>query len=115
MKKLGLIVLLFLFGCSAALPTPPATEPAQPALESPEVTPSLAIAGTSLDPTSSLPPGPLTMVALGDSLTQGDGDESGLGYPGRLLTLVNAVRPDSTMTNLGQSGWNSDALINGDQ
>jgi lysophospholipase L1-like esterase len=29
--------------------------------------------------------------------------------------MVNAVRPDSTLTNLGQSGWSSDALINGDQ
>jgi lysophospholipase L1-like esterase len=55
------------------------------------------------------------MVALGDSLTQGDGDDSGRGYPGRVLDMVNAVRPGSTLTNLGQSGWNSDALINGDQ
>jgi lysophospholipase L1-like esterase len=29
--------------------------------------------------------------------------------------MVNAIRLGSTMTNLGQSGWNSDALINGDQ
>ncbi|MBK6793931.1 MAG: hypothetical protein IPG80_15695 [Anaerolineales bacterium] len=65
---------------------------------------------------AALPAGPLTLVALGDSLTQGDGDDAGLGgYPGRLLEQVNAVRPGSTMTNLGQSGWNSDALINGDQ
>ena len=33
----------------------------------------------------------------------------------RLLDMVNAVRPDSTLVNLGQSGWSSDALINGDQ
>jgi lysophospholipase L1-like esterase len=55
------------------------------------------------------------MVALGDSLTQGDGDDSGRGYPVRLLDLVNTLRPGSTMTNLGQSGWSSDALISGDQ
>ncbi|HNH25694.1 MAG TPA: GDSL-type esterase/lipase family protein, partial [Anaerolineales bacterium] len=36
-------------------------------------------------------------------------------YPGRLLEMVNAVRPDSTLSNFGQSGWSSDALINGDQ
>jgi lysophospholipase L1-like esterase len=63
-----------------------------------------------------LPPGPVTIVALGDSLTQGDGDELERGgYPASLLDLVNGVRPGSTMTNFGQSGWNSDALIHGDQ
>ena len=66
-------------------------------------------------PATNLPSGPVTMVALGDSLTQGDGDDTGHGYTGRLLDMVNALRPGSTMTNLGQSGWNSDALINGDQ
>ncbi|MEK7325494.1 MAG: SGNH/GDSL hydrolase family protein, partial [Chloroflexota bacterium] len=63
----------------------------------------------------SIPPGPITLIMLGDSLTQGDGDESGRGYPGRLLDIVNAIRPGSTVVNLGQSGWNSEALINGDQ
>ncbi|MBC7878523.1 MAG: hypothetical protein H7Y59_15235 [Anaerolineales bacterium] len=62
-----------------------------------------------------LPAGPVAMVALGDSLTQGDGDDTGRGYTVRLLDMVNAIRPGSTMTNFGQSGWNSDALINGDQ
>lgn len=63
-----------------------------------------------------LPAGPVTIVALGDSLTEGDGDDSGRGgYAGRLLEMVNAIRPGSTLTNLGKSGWNSDALISGDQ
>jgi lysophospholipase L1-like esterase len=105
MKKFGLLIVLFLFGCSASPATRLATEPAQPP----------AVEAPSMDSITSLPSGPLTMVALGDSLTQGDGDEGGLGYPGRLLASVNALRPDSTMTNLGQSGWNSDALIHGDQ
>lgn len=69
----------------------------------------------SIQPAAPLPPGPVHMVALGDSLTQGDGDDSGRGYPGRLLEMLNSVRPDSTLTNFGQSGWSSDALINGDQ
>lgn len=60
-------------------------------------------------------PGAVAMIALGDSLTQGDGDNTGLGYPGRLIEVVQGIRPGSTMINLGQSGWNSDALINGDQ
>jgi lysophospholipase L1-like esterase len=84
------------------------------------MTPSPALEVTStppvdLPPASALPAGPISMIALGDSLTQGDGDDSGRGYPGRVLDMVNAVRPGSTLTNLGQSGWNSDALINGDQ
>lgn len=66
-------------------------------------------------PPAALPAGPISMIAIGDSLTQGDGDETGRGYPGRLITLVNEIRPGSTVTNFGQSGWNSDALIQGDQ
>ncbi len=108
-KRLILIVPFLLIGCNAPLPTPPMVEATQPVVDSSPAALPPAVPGTSL------PAGPLTMVALGDSLTQGDGDESGLGYPGRLLALVNGVRPESTMTNLGQSGWNSDALINGDQ
>jgi lysophospholipase L1-like esterase len=57
--------------------------------------------------------GPITLVALGDSLTQGDGDlETGGGYPARLATRLKAERPGSVVKNLGQSGWTSDDLIN---
>jgi lysophospholipase L1-like esterase len=66
-------------------------------------------------PASALPEGQVIMIAIGDSLTQGDGDETGRGYPGRILEMVNAIRPGSSITNFGQSGWSSDALINGDQ
>jgi len=63
-----------------------------------------------------LPAGPLTVVTLGDSLTEGAQDELERGgYPGRLLPLLDAVRPGSSLLNLGRSGWNSDALISGDQ
>ena len=55
------------------------------------------------------------MIAIGDSLTQGDGDETGRGYPGRIIEMVNTIRPNSSITNFGQSGWSSDALIAGDQ
>jgi lysophospholipase L1-like esterase len=54
----------------------------------------------------------ITVVALGDSLTQGDGDEAGGGYPPRLLKKLRTVCPGSTLKNLGQSGWTSDDLIN---
>ncbi|MGC8780438.1 MAG: SGNH/GDSL hydrolase family protein [Anaerolineae bacterium] len=54
------------------------------------------------------------MATLGDSLTEGDGDDYGHGgFPGRLLPLLQARRPGSAVTNLGHSGWDSDMLING--
>ena len=75
-------------------------------------TPTPAPMTTELD--ALLPEGPLTMVALGDSLTQGDGDESGLnGFPNRLLQLVEKDRPGSQIINLGKSGWTSADLLNG--
>jgi lysophospholipase L1-like esterase len=62
----------------------------------------------------SLPPGPLTVVAIGDSLTEGQGDDSGQGgYPGRLARLVEEVRPGSKVANVGHSGWTSKDLIEG--
>ena len=56
---------------------------------------------------------PLTVVTLGDSLTEGDGDDGmGGGYPARLQQRLAASHPGSTVQNLGQSGWTSDDLIN---
>ena len=61
-----------------------------------------------------LPEGPLKLVAIGDSLTQGDGDESGLnGYPTRLAKLIEAARPGAQILNLGKSGWTSNDVLNG--
>lgn len=92
---------------------PPATETLAPTLEPTAVIPTATL--QILPRAQALPAGPISMVAIGDSLTLGDGDESGKGYPGRLLDKVITDRPGSTVTNFGQSGWNSDALINGDQ
>jgi lysophospholipase L1-like esterase len=67
-------------------------------------------------PPDPLPAGPITVVTLGDSLTEGAEDELEKGgYPGRLLEIIEESRPGSTLLNVGHSGWNSDALINGDQ
>ena len=67
-------------------------------------------------PVSILPAGAIALVTLGDSLTEGAEDEREAGgYPGRLLEMINALRPGSTLLNIGHSGWSSDALINGDQ
>ncbi|MFN8412636.1 MAG: GDSL-type esterase/lipase family protein [Anaerolineales bacterium] len=119
MKKIILFVFLFLVACSPAYQ--PATEiPIAETMIMPtaeQATPQAEVPTSVIEsPLSTLPPGPLTLVALGDSLTQGDGDDSGQGgYTGRLLNKINQVRPESTLLNLGQSGWSSDALINGDQ
>ncbi|MCC7117622.1 MAG: hypothetical protein IT310_03775 [Anaerolineales bacterium] len=102
MKKIILILTIVISACSAT-PTIIDSEPVTEA------------APQSITPPTALPAGPVTLVALGDSLTQGDGDDTGSGYPGRLIAMVNELRPDSDLTNFGQSGWNSDALINGDQ
>ncbi len=67
-------------------------------------------AGASPASVGSLRPGAVSIVALGDSLTQGDCDESGRGYPARLQTLVEKVRPGSVVLNVGHSGWTSGDL-----
>lgn len=66
-------------------------------------------------PAPTLPAGALSIVTLGDSLTEGAGDESaeGGGYPFRLLNAVLARRADSQVLNVGHSGWTSSDLING--
>lgn len=82
--------------------------------------------GQATDPTSSTegPPsslglpltaGPITVIALGDSLTVGVGDGNRIGYPGRLKDRLDQLRPGSEVINLGKSGWNSDELIKGRQ
>ena len=113
MKKYILLFALLLSACNLPGSTS-STEPSneETISEAPKTDSNPPI---NIQPAAPLPAGPVHMVALGDSLTQGDGDDSGRGYPGRLLEMVNAVRPDSTLSNFGQSGWSSDALINGDQ
>lgn len=54
----------------------------------------------------------ISLVTLGDSLTIGDGDEIGGGYPIRLLNRLLVAHPGSTMNNLAQSGNTSEDLIN---
>ncbi len=64
-----------------------------------------------------LSPGPVTVIALGDSLTAGVGDDSGQGFVGRITEAITARpgREGSTLLNLGQSGWTSTELIDGQQ
>lgn len=90
--------------------TPTSTSQPSPTALATVVTPSATPTSTT-----ALPAGPITMVMLGDSLTIGQGDESpeGGGYPWRLAQRVAPLRPASTFTNLGQSGWSSTDLIQG--
>jgi lysophospholipase L1-like esterase len=64
-----------------------------------------------------LAPGPLTVIALGDSLTAGVGDDQGQGFAGLIVEAVGArpERTGSTLVNLGQSGWTSTEMIDGQQ
>lgn len=97
----------------AATTTPTASATATAtATTNPAASATPTATGTSV---ASLPAGPVTMVMLGDSLTEGQGDDSaeGGGYPRRLLTQVQSLRAASTATNLGKSGWTSGDLING--
>ncbi|GEM_PF-2179382 len=56
---------------------------------------------------------PVTLVAVGDSLTEGDGDDgSGGGYPARLLTMLQSTYPGSTLSNRAVSGHTAQDLIN---
>jgi lysophospholipase L1-like esterase len=92
----ALLLALVLAGCAAA-PVPGTPGPTGAA-------PAAALAG-----------GPVTVIALGDSLTAGDGDDAGKGFVGRLTEAI-AARPGrqgSTLTNLGQSGWDSTMMVNG--
>ncbi len=97
----------------SAIPTPMVESTAESVLPTPTIQMMAANPPVIALP---LPAGAVTIVALGDSLTEGAEDNAELGgYPGRLISMVQALRPGSTMTNFGHSGWSSDALINGDQ
>ncbi|MEO5951297.1 MAG: SGNH/GDSL hydrolase family protein, partial [Chloroflexia bacterium] len=66
-------------------------------------------------PLPQLQSGTLTVVALGDSLTEGDGDYPGEGggFPFRIEKAINTIRPDSQVINFGASGWTSQQMVEG--
>lgn len=129
MRRILLLAVLVLSACTqeiqAGVPLPAVTEivipPTKtqvvqiPPTETAVPLPSPTSTPITFPPPASLPAGPISMIAIGDSLTKGDGDETARGYPGRLLEMVNEQRPNSTLTNFGQSGWTSSALIAGGQ
>jgi len=109
MKRFLLLIAFSLPGCVPAL-----LEAAQDTREAPS--PTARLEPTEQPSTSTpFPAGPISLVALGDSHTLGEGEEAGNGYPGRMLQVISEFRPGSSMLNLGQAGWTSDALIEGDR
>ena len=95
----ALVLALLLAGCAAPQV---AGNPAAVGAAPPAAGPTLAA-------------GPVTVIALGDSLTAGDGDDAGKGFVGRLTEAI-AARPGregSTLTNFGQSGWDSTMMVSG--
>lgn len=119
MKKHILLFALLLSACnlpgSTSYTESPAEETISEASQTEDATQADSNPPIAIQPAAPLPAGAVHIVALGDSLTEGGGDDSGRGYPGRLLDMVNTARPGSTIVNFGKSGWNSDALISGDQ
>ncbi len=71
--------------------------------------------GPTAAPTTTLGEGPVTVVALGDSLTYGEGDDTGLGFVGRLTESIGAMsgRAGTSLVNLGVSGWHSTGMVEG--
>jgi len=53
----------------------------------------------------------ITLVTLGDSLTAGDGDERGVGYPVRVQEMMQTAGHIVSLDNLGLSGWTSGDLV----
>jgi len=70
--------------------------------------------GDDPPPPAPLADGPITLVCLGDSLTEGDGDDGNGGFPARLGRWVAERRPKSQVTNLGRSGWASWQVVKND-
>ena len=66
-------------------------------------------------PTPTLDVRPIMIVTIGDSLTEGDKDDSteGGGWPRRLRLILAAQRPGSQVINLARPGWTSHDLLQG--
>jgi lysophospholipase L1-like esterase len=72
-------------------------------------------AGGDRDVPTALGDGPVTVITLGDSLTAGEGDETGIGFTGRLVDMIDKSpgRSGSSLNNLGASGWDSTMMVDG--
>jgi lysophospholipase L1-like esterase len=73
---------------------PTVTVPLQPGLPPPALGARLDIGGNR----------PNVYMAFGDSITRGEGDSAGIGYPGRLEAKLRAHFGDGTVVNRGADG-----------
>ncbi len=118
---LAAIALLTGCGAGAVAGNPRAAgvpDPTTPQAAGPGTTDDPSRPGDSATPGipgDRLDPGPVTLVTLGDSLTEGNGDPDGAGFAGRLLDAIAAVpgREGSDLVNLGHSGWTSSDMVDG--
>jgi acyl-CoA thioesterase I len=120
--SLLLVSLLVLSACGQQPPTATpttsqgtGTNQELQATQEPGPTEEAGPTGDSPASPAPIPDGPLTIVALGDSLTEGDADYpgDGGGYPARLQRSINEIRPNSQVINLGKSGWDSAQMLEG--
>lgn len=62
-------------------------------------------------PRLALPSGTFLVVALGDSLSRGHGDDTGRGYVGDVAALLKKDHPSLRLENLGVDGLESSGLV----
>jgi lysophospholipase L1-like esterase len=77
------------------------TVPVDPALPPPAVGARLEIGGNQPD----------VYMAFGDSITRGEGDSAGVGYPGRLEAKLRAHFGDGSVVNRGADATNSGEAV----
>jgi lysophospholipase L1-like esterase len=128
-RTLALVgVLALTAGCGSSSPDEPASpadataspgSTAEPATDTAGPTADAVAPGTAPEtdaaPVTELRAGPVSVIALGDSLTAGDGDDLGLGFVGRLTESIDvtAGRSGSSLANFGISGWHSTGMVDG--
>lgn len=124
----GAALALVVAGCgdsSKDEPVADASDPAETVVDQagPDVTDPVATPATDVPPAdpgaapvTELGPGPISVIALGDSLTAGEGDDSGVGFVGYLTQSIAATpgRADSYVSNYGASGWTSQMMVDGE-
>ena len=64
-------------------------------------------AGSSVPPATSVAPGPVRVLVLGDSFAVGEGIEPDGAWPAQLATMLRAEGYDAEVTIIGDSGWTS--------
>lgn len=127
-KRLILLTFILLAACRQELTTtvdtpiivtnivvvePTATVTSTPVPTTPPTVPPPTATPVTFPAQEPLPSGPVSMIAIGGSITQGVGDETGQGYPTRMLALLPENYSGFTVTNFGQAGWDSNDVIQG--